>query len=177
MIALVVLSMLEVLEGEITVSGILIPIISALAFLFGGGYLCIFVLPGLIKKHILSHYKEDRHERIELALMFLLLFVLMPATKYARASYLMGSFLAGLTFCSSDGLHHIFGRQFKRLLQWLMRIVFSASIGFQVPVQDFANGTVIWQGLLFAWSSPEKLPWAFWCRTSRKRQEDSQDFT
>lgn len=149
MIALVVLSMLEVLEGEITVSGILIPIISALGYLFGGGCLCIFVLPGLIKKHILSRFDKGLHDGIEMALMFSLLFVLMPATHYAKASYLMGAFLAGLTFCSSDGLHHIFVRQFKRVLQWLMRIFFSASIGFQVPIQDFSDTTVIWQGLVF----------------------------
>jgi Sodium/hydrogen exchanger family len=148
MIALVVLSMLEVLEGEITVSRIIIPIISALAFLFGGGYVCIFILPGLIKKHILSRFEEDRHDRIELALMFSLLFALIPATRYARASYLMGSFLSGLTFCSSDGLHHIFVRQFKRVLQWLVRIFFSASIGFQVPIQDFGDITVIWKGVV-----------------------------
>ena len=73
----------------------------------------------------------------------------MPATFYARASYLMGAFLAGLTFCSSDGLHHIFVRQFKRVLQWLMRIFFAASIGFQVPIKDFGDPTVIWQGLVF----------------------------
>ena len=148
MIALVVLSMLEVLEGEFTVSAILIPIISALGFLFGGGYICIFILPGLIKKYILSRFEEDRHDRVELILMFSLLFALIPATQYAKASYLMGSFLAGLTFCSSDGLHHIFVRQFKRVVQWLVKIFFSASIGFQVPIQDFGDITVIWKGLV-----------------------------
>jgi hypothetical protein len=61
----------------------------------------------------------------------------------------MGCFLAGLTFCSSDGLHHLFARQFKRILQWLMRVFFSASIGFQVPIKDFGDMTVIVQGLIF----------------------------
>ena len=81
--------------------------------------------------------------------MFALLLGLMPATHYCKASFLMGAFLAGLTFCRSHDLHHLFGTQFKRVLQWLMRIFFSASIGFQVPIKDFGNGTVIWQGLLF----------------------------
>jgi Sodium/hydrogen exchanger family len=149
MIALVVLSQLEALTGEITVSGILIPVISALLFLILGGYICIFVLPALIKKYLLARFDEKYHDQIELALVFALLLGLMPATHYAKASYLMGSFLAGLTFCSSDGLHHLFVRQFKRVLQWLMRIFFSASIGFQVPIKDFADPTVIWQGLVF----------------------------
>jgi Kef-type K+ transport system membrane component KefB len=30
-----------------------------------------------------------------------------------------------------------------------MRIFFAASIGFQVPIKDFGNGVVIWQGLVF----------------------------
>jgi len=30
-----------------------------------------------------------------------------------------------------------------------MRLFFAASIGFQVPIKDFADGTVIWHGLVF----------------------------
>ena len=92
---------------------------------------------------------EEKRAPIELAVMLGLLLGLMPATYYARASFLMGAFLAGLAFCRSNDLHHIFVRQFKRLLQWLMRIFFAASIGFQVPIRNFRDGTVIWQGLVF----------------------------
>jgi len=81
--------------------------------------------------------------------MFFLVLALMPATYYAEASYLMGCFVAGLTFCSFDELHQAFVRQFKRVLQWLMRIFFAASIGFQVPIQSFNDIEVIWQGLVY----------------------------
>jgi hypothetical protein len=153
MIALVVLSQLEALVGTITVAGILIPIISALLFLCLGGYICVFILPKLINKYILPRFSEQHHDKIEMVIMFGLVLALMPATHYAKASYLMGSFLAGLTFCSSDGLHHLFVRQFKRMLQWLMRIFFACTIGFQVPIKDFGDLTIIWQGLVFclAW--------------------------
>lgn len=149
MIALVVLSQLEALTGELTVAGVVIPVASALAFLVIGGYCAIFILPPLIHKHILSRIDEEHHDRVEMMIMLLLVLVLMPATYYAQASYLMGAFVGGLTFCSSPGLHHLFARQFKRVLQWLMRIFFSASIGFQVPILDFGNVEVIWQGLVF----------------------------
>ncbi|KAL3936956.1 MAG: hypothetical protein SGARI_002339, partial [Bacillariaceae sp.] len=161
MIALVVLSQLEALTGEITVQGILIPIISAILFLVLGGYICVFILPGWIEKYILTRFNEMNHDKVELALMFGMLLALMPATHYAKASYLMGSFLAGLTFCSSDGLHHRFVRQFKRVLQWLMRIFFSASIGFQVPIKDFGDPTVIWQGLVFCFALTGKIAVGF----------------
>lgn len=152
MIALVILSQLEGLVGTITVSGILIPIISALAFLVLGGYLAVFVLPGIIGRFILPKFDQSNHDKIEMTGMFGLVLGLMPATYYARASYLMGAFIAGLTFCHSDGLHHQFVRQFKRILQWLMRIFFASTIGFQVPIKDFADAKIIWQGLVFCLS-------------------------
>lgn len=152
MIALVVLSQLEALVGTITIAGILIPIVSALLFLCLGGYICVFILPKLINKYILPRFSEQHHDKIEMVIMFGLVLALMPATHYAKASYLMGSFLAGLTFCSSDGLHHLFVRQFKRLLQWLMRIFFACTIGFQVPITDFGDITIIWQGLVFCFA-------------------------
>jgi hypothetical protein len=43
----------------------------------------------------------------------------------------------------------MFVSQFKRVMQWLLRIFFAASIGFQVPIQKFGSWTVILQGLAF----------------------------
>lgn len=149
MIALVVLSQLQALSGEITAAGIIIPIASALAFLVVGGYVAVFILPPLIRQHILTRVDESNHAKVELGIMFFLVLALMPATYYAKASYLMGCFVAGLTFSSFHELHHAFVRQFKRVLQWLMRIFFAASIGFQVPIKSFNNAEVIWQGLVY----------------------------
>lgn len=47
MIALIILSQLGGLVGTITVEGVLIPIVSALCFLVIGGYLALFILPGM----------------------------------------------------------------------------------------------------------------------------------
>ena len=46
-------------------------------------------------------------------------------------------------------------------LQWLMRILFAASIGFQVPFKDFGNKTVILQGLIFTLALTGKLAVGF----------------
>jgi len=148
MIALVVLSQLSALTGEVSIGSILIPIISALGYLLLGGYLAISVLPGILEKYILCRLpKSINRGRAELTIMLFMLIALMPATKYSKASYLMGAFVAGLTFCSSPTLHHTFMRQFKRVMQWLMRIFFAASIGFQVPITQFGSYEVIWKGL------------------------------
>jgi len=56
--------------------------------------------------------------------------------------------LAGLSNCRNDMLGEFFSAQFKRVLQWLMRLFFAATIGFQVPVSLFGNATVLWKGLV-----------------------------
>ena len=161
MIALIVLSQLESLTGTIDVAGVLIPVVSALAYLCIGGYVALYVLPPVINNRILSKFPEEQHGKIELALLFLIVVALMPATHYCKASYLMGAFVAGLTFCTSHELHAAFVRQFKRLLQWLMRIFFAASIGFQVPIKDLFKGHVLVDGLVFTLALLGKLAVGF----------------
>uniref|UniRef100_A0A7S1Z7Y7 Cation/H+ exchanger transmembrane domain-containing protein n=1 Tax=Ditylum brightwellii TaxID=49249 RepID=A0A7S1Z7Y7_9STRA len=149
MIALIILSQLSALEGDATVAQIVAPIVSALGFLIVGGYIAVFIFPKLINATIMKKVPQEQKGKAEMIIMFALILALMPATYYAKASFLMGVFIAGLAFCRSHDLHHLFVTQFKRLMQWLMRIFFAASIGFQVPIKDFGNGTVIWQGLVF----------------------------
>ena len=149
MIALIILSLLSALTGPVSVVDLVMPVVSAFLFLGLGGYIALTWFPRLFNRFVLAKVSEEKRAPLELAVMLGLLLGLMPATYYARASFLMGAFIAGLAFCRSNDLHHIFVRQFKRLLQWLMRIFFAASIGFQVPIRNFGDGTVIWQGLVF----------------------------
>jgi Kef-type K+ transport system membrane component KefB len=152
MIALVILSQLQAFVGDATVVGMIIPIVSALSFLVIGGYIAVYVLPDILDRYVISPCESRlgmTREFSSLGLMMALLMVLIPFTYYAKASPLMGAFLAGLVFCSSEPAHHMFVSQFKRVMQWLLRIFFAASIGFQVPIKSFANITVIIQGLLF----------------------------
>jgi Kef-type K+ transport system membrane component KefB len=152
MIALVILSQLQAFVGEATVLGMLIPIVSAVFFLVIGGYIAVCVLPNILDRYVISPCESKlgmTREYSSLGLMMALLLLLIPLTYYAKASPLMGAFLAGLVFCNSEPAHHMFVSQFKRVMQWLLRIFFAASIGFQVPIKSFANGTVLFQGLLF----------------------------
>jgi Kef-type K+ transport system membrane component KefB len=157
MIALIILSQLESLSGTIDAASILIPIVSAFCFLIIGGYVSLFIIPPLLKAYVLPRFDDAEHGRVEMIVMFGFLLGMMPATYYAKASYLMGAFVTGLAFCTSHELHVTFVRQFKRILPWLMRIFFAASIGFQVPIKDFADGVVIYQGLLFVLALLGKL--------------------
>ena len=161
MIALIVLSQLESLTGTIDAASVLIPVVSATLFLVIGGYIALFHVPPLVRKYIHPRLAPEHIGKAELGLMFGIVLFMMPATYYAKASYLMGSFVAGLAFCTSHDLHSEFVRQFKRAMQWLLRIFFSASIGFQVPIKDFFSGQVIWKGLVFCLALTGKLAVGF----------------
>lgn len=149
MIALIVLSQLKSLVGTIDAASVLVPIVSAMCYLLIGGAVALFVVPPFLEKYILDKIKPEYHATLEMGIMFAILLGLMPATYYSQASYLMGAFVTGLAFCTSEDLQATFLSQFKRILFWLMKIFFSSKIGFQVPIKDFGNAKVIWQGLVF----------------------------
>jgi len=158
MIALIILSQLTILTGELTVVSVLQPILVALAFLIIGGYIALFYVSDLIEKFIFREGMPPKTRgKISLLIMWGLVLGLMPATHFPGASHLMGAFLAGLVFCTDHDLHVEFVSQFKRVLQWLMRIFFASTIGFQVPIKNFGSFKVLWQGLLFTLALLGKL--------------------
>jgi len=169
MIALIVLSQLAALTGEVSVSGIIVPIISALLWFVAGGAIALYIMPKVTNK-LLSWWErgiesvkgksnigcclpaaadvDDARPLDALVVMMALMLALLPASFFSQASYLLGAFLAGLSNCRNDMLGEFFSAQFKRVLQWLMRLFFAATIGFQVPVSLFGNATVLWKGLV-----------------------------
>ena len=77
--------------------------------------------------------------------------VLVPICHYAGSSHLLGAFLAGLMFCSEPCAHHAWTNQVKRIMQWLLRIFFATTIGFQVPPINkiIKDKSIILCGLLY----------------------------
>ena len=128
-----------------------VPIISALGFLVVGGGLAVTIIPRAIDDYILSRCGAMGWNRgwVSMAIMFSLMLVFMPMTYAAKSSPLLGAFLAGLVFCSNHEAHHMFVDQFKRVMQWLIRIFFAASIGFQVPIKSFFSAKVLLEGFMF----------------------------
>jgi Kef-type K+ transport system membrane component KefB len=179
-LALLILSQLQALtkeSGDVTLSDILVPIVSAFTWLFLGGALALFATPKVMDKlyawtktplisRILlvfrldaKSYQDDKSEEASLSLVALigLLVCLLQATHLSQASYLLGAFLAGLAFCQQDGLADRFRKHFQLLIEWLMRIFFAATIGFQVPVSLFSEWRVIGKGFLLSLSLVGKV--------------------
>ena len=120
----------------------IIPIVSAVGMCAFFGWLAIAVVPQAMQKHILKkfHHHIDR-QNIVLATILVASLALMPASHYARGSYLLGCFLAGLCFCTDHHTHPVWQAQVKRLLQWLMRLFFACTIGFEVRLRRMVCAT------------------------------------
>jgi len=61
-------------------------------------------------------------------------------------SHLLGCFGAGMAWVNVPRSHAIWEKQMKRVVRWMMRLFFSATVGFAVPVGDLFDGTAIWRG-------------------------------
>lgn len=57
--------------------------------------------------------------------------------------------------CSINHVYQLI--YFLKLSQWLMRIFFASTIGFQVPIKHFGSGKIIGQGLFFTLALIGKL--------------------
>ena len=177
-LALVVLSQLQSLKPVATIQSsdekistankmvmdMAIPIVSAFLWLVAGGAIALWVFPKVLASFVegassrFPKFRDVNGDTKSLMVLFGLLYALLPATYYSRASYLLGAFLSGLAFCQDrTGVDKLFRKQFKRPMSYLMKLFFSASIGFQVPVRSFGDTKIIGRGFLFVLALMGKL--------------------
>mmetsp|Transcript_12582 Transcript_12582/g.15482 ORF Transcript_12582/g.15482 Transcript_12582/m.15482 type:complete len:820 (-) Transcript_12582:1380-3839(-) len=147
---LIFLSMLGVLVNpDAALYEYFIPFISAFGFLIVLGWFGLTLFPRFIEKTVLPHIPASQRDIAAFAMMLLLLMGYMPLFYYTQASYLTGAFLAGLSFSQIHSIHSTFIYQTQNLMKWLLRIFFSASIGFQIPITMFWSGRIIGWGFIF----------------------------
>ena len=161
-IALVVLSQLQALTADsVSVLAIIIPILSALLWLGVGGAVALYVMPtvlnGIEERQIQCARPQNDQEihqqqSQQFSHVIILLFLLLPATYYTQASFLMGAFLAGLCACSHDSVGEIYSEHLSDLIEWLMRCFFGATIAFEIPILLFNDASVIGNGFLLSLS-------------------------
>jgi hypothetical protein len=65
-------------------------------------------------------------------------------------SHLLGTFVAGMCFVNVPRSQQIWNSQMKRVVNWMVRFFFAASVGFTVPVSDMFTLDAFGQGLLLA---------------------------
>ncbi len=129
-------------------AGYAVPLCVMVAMIAVVGYLAVKKIPGWLEA-LLRRVPEAARPRAVLACVLAVALVLVPACKYSGSSELLGAFLAGFCFCSDHVVHGVWDRQVKRVMQWLLRLFFSATIGFAIPVRTMGTaGTLAKAGLL-----------------------------
>jgi len=146
-ISLVLLGVVAALEDP-TPFKLLQPLVVSGLFLAVFGYLAFVFMPAHLPE-LIEKIPHKMHDGVYMGLVFTLSLLMIPATHYAGSSYLLGSFLAGLCFCHNHHVHHVWGRQMKRIMQWLLRLFFGGTIAFAVPIKDVWTGKVISHALLY----------------------------
>ena len=93
---------------------------------------------------------------------------MVPTCHFLGSSHLLGAFLAGLMFCTDHTIHHVWEEQVKRVLAWMLRIFFSATIGFAIPIKDFAESRVLIRGFVYCICMLGKIITGFFARPLTK---------
>ena len=149
-IGLILLGMLQVIVKEdAQVWEYFIPIISSVGYLLVLGWSGLTWMPKLIENRILPRFPERLRDTIVFFMMMMLLLAYLPLLYYSKSSYLTGAFLAGLTFSQIHSIHSTFANEMGSLMNWLLRIFFAASIGFQVPITKFGDSDIVKWGFIF----------------------------
>eukprot|EP01083_Nonionella_stella_P067753 179429_1 len=161
-IALIILSELQAMK-EPTFLNIFIPLAVSPILILGIGYLAIRWIPKWIKVLMTKIPKEHRDNSI-LGLLFATTFLFVPMCHFLGSSHLLGAFLAGLCFCTDHTIHHVWHKQIKRVLQWMLRVFFAATIGFAIPVTEFGSVEVVVRGLVYCLCGIGKVVTGFFAR-------------
>lgn len=161
-IALMILSELQAMKDP-TVGNILVPLLVSPILIIGIGYLAIRWIPKWIKA-LMNRIPKEHHENSILALLFLATFAFVPMCHFLGSSHLLGAFLAGLCFCTDHTIHHVWHHQIKRVLQWMLRVFFAATIGFAIPITEFTSSAVIIRGFVYCICGIGKVVTGFFAR-------------
>ena len=177
-------------EGSWSVWSLLFPMMTSRLFLVLGMCLVVLYIPPILQTRVYPHLTKSTTTtmgrmnrtttttpsgtpksstssanvgKLELALLLGLALLLMEGAHYFHVSHLMACYLAGMAFCTSPTLQVEWMRQLQRVLQWLSRLLFAATIAF--PLGPFSSASssatpvssatqVLFQGLIlsFAWT-------------------------
>merc|ERR1719247_1838407 len=86
----------------------------------------------------------------ELLFLIMMLMVLVFGTGFFyTGTHLWGCFMAGMCLAKLHSAHHVWVKQTKRMTSWMIRIFFSCTVAFAIPVEEllsikaFAFGSIM----------------------------------
>lgn len=147
-IAVILLSEVHAFQNPSALNFV-IPVLSAFAFLIVVGALAVFVVPNLLSNFVLPRVPPQHREFLVLGLILATSIGLQTIAVLVKSSYLLGSLLAGLSFSTIRSAKDVWERQVKRLLHWLLKLFFAATIGFEIPAKAFWTRRTLSHGMAF----------------------------
>ena len=142
--------------GNISAVDIVRLVSCSFAFLGAGVWLAIYVfshLPKLLTRIPGSKYASVQpRDEIHLSIMIatLCLCAYLSSIKEFIGSHLLGAFVAGMCFVNVPRSNQIWHAQMKRIVKWMVRFFFAASVGFAVPVDEMKTLETFGRGLVLA---------------------------
>lgn len=152
-LSLVLFSVIFSLQGEMKVMTFF-PLVMGCLFMVVAVVAAVKVWPFLIKwllDHVpereVAYRKTTRHDEVLWMLMFVTLLAYAQIT-HLCGTHLWGCFIAGMSFATLHHAHHVWVRQVKRITCWMLRIFFSATLAWSIPVSDLFSIEAFWKGTI-----------------------------
>jgi len=138
--------------GDVTFMGFF-PLICGLVFMGVAIVAAVTVWPKVLT-WVLSvvpetkpHAKLTRHDEVMWFIMFATLIAYAQIT-HLCGTHLWGCFIAGMSFATRHEAHHVWVRQVKKNTCWFLRIFFSCTLAWSIPVNSLFSVDAFWKGTL-----------------------------
>jgi len=83
-----------------------------------------------------------------LFIMMMLLVLLLGTAFFFAGTHLWGCFMAGMCFAKLHIAHHVWVKQTKRVTSWMIRIFFSCTVAFSIPIDELISIDAFWKGTI-----------------------------
>jgi Kef-type K+ transport system membrane component KefB len=147
--------------GELNIpKHVIAPLVSAMAFVGIGVASSVFIMPRLTSYLLDSSGRAIRFFEVgtrsmglkdEIHMFYMIVaYLLLSWLGHVIGSALLGAFVAGVLFSDVPRSHLVWEKQFKRITRWLLRIFFSATVGFTINISDLFSAQAFWRGAIMA---------------------------
>mmetsp|Transcript_61185 Transcript_61185/g.189526 ORF Transcript_61185/g.189526 Transcript_61185/m.189526 type:complete len:652 (-) Transcript_61185:137-2092(-) len=160
-LSLVLFNVLFSLGGDFDLFKTVLAPIIGIAFMLGAMVAAVKFWPKAIDEMIMPRVPERRDEsatglrrmRLEkdeaLFLGQIIMLVAYSMITHLLGTHLWGCFIAGMSFACLQPphhAHHVWVKQTKRMTSWMIRIFFSCTVAFSIPVLKLLSFPAFWKG-------------------------------
>jgi len=130
---------------------------AGVVFMIVASFLAVKGWPVLMNK-VFQRFVSSKDEKVPMGDQILFTTMIGVLVAYAAITHFLGNHLwgcyfAGMSFSCIQPEHHaehVWQKQMKRVGTWMIRIFFSCTIAFSIPVKILLSPEAFWRGLIMA---------------------------